>query len=206
MMAPKAYLLSLPHAGPLQGAYRRSAIWALSAIPALLFDDGIARRVELTASVDVTTRTIAAGLLRPMGTKAVDAWLLLARMLVPEPMRPGRPEEPVAASARATGIAESSAVLAAGVRAGVRGRGVGAPLSNDVLGRRLSWPAQIPTPAGGSPDPQRSGPRPCPTDAAHPNPRQLNTRSHQSGTPTATSPRHPLLTHLRSRIPLPRKS
>ena len=28
-------------------------------------------------------------MLRPVGTKAVDAALLLARMLVPEPMRPG---------------------------------------------------------------------------------------------------------------------
>ncbi|WP_040871504.1 Mu transposase C-terminal domain-containing protein [Nocardia exalbida] len=57
-----------------------------------VFDDGIARRVELTAAVDIATRTIAAGLLRPVGTKAVDASLLLARMLVPEPMRPGWPE------------------------------------------------------------------------------------------------------------------
>ncbi|WP_345494905.1 hypothetical protein [Nocardia callitridis] len=54
-----------------------------------VFDDGVARRVELTAAVDVATRTIGAGLLRPVGTKAVDASLLLARMLVPEPMRPG---------------------------------------------------------------------------------------------------------------------
>ncbi|APE10925.1 DDE-type integrase/transposase/recombinase [Rhodococcus ruber] len=54
-----------------------------------MFDDGIARRIELTAAVDVATRTLAAGVLRPMGTKAVDASLLLARMLVPEPMRPG---------------------------------------------------------------------------------------------------------------------
>ena len=57
-----------------------------------LFDDGSARRVELTAAVDVATRTLCAAILRPMGTKAVDASLLLARMLVPEPMRPGWPE------------------------------------------------------------------------------------------------------------------
>jgi hypothetical protein len=57
-----------------------------------LFDDGSARRTELTAAVDVATRTICAAVLRPMGTKAVDASLLLARMLVPEPMRPGWPE------------------------------------------------------------------------------------------------------------------
>jgi hypothetical protein len=54
-----------------------------------IFDDGQPRRVELTAAVDVATRTICAAVLRPMGTKAVDASLLLARMLVPEPMRPG---------------------------------------------------------------------------------------------------------------------
>jgi transposase InsO family protein len=54
-----------------------------------VFDDGHARRVELTAAVDVATRTICAVILTPMGTKAVDASLLLARMLVPVPMRPG---------------------------------------------------------------------------------------------------------------------
>ncbi len=54
-----------------------------------MFDDGYARRVELTAAVDVATRTICAAILRPMGTKALDASLLLARILVPEPTRPG---------------------------------------------------------------------------------------------------------------------
>ncbi|WP_433282870.1 Mu transposase C-terminal domain-containing protein [Pseudonocardia xinjiangensis] len=54
-----------------------------------VFDDGQARRVELIAAVDVATRTICAAILRPVGTKAIDAVLLLARMLVPEPMRPG---------------------------------------------------------------------------------------------------------------------
>ena len=39
--------------------------------------------------LDVATRTIAAAVLRPEGTKAVDAAVLLARMLVPEQMRPG---------------------------------------------------------------------------------------------------------------------
>lgn len=41
--------------------------------------------------MDLATRTICSGLLRPHGTKAVDA-ALLARALVPEPMRPGWPE------------------------------------------------------------------------------------------------------------------
>jgi transposase InsO family protein len=52
-------------------------------------EDGLSARAELTAAVDVATRTICAAVLRPAGTKAVDASLLLARMLVPEPMRPG---------------------------------------------------------------------------------------------------------------------
>lgn len=55
----------------------------------VLVDTGVAVRADLTIAVDVATRTICAALLRPVGTKAVDAALLLARMLVPEPMRPG---------------------------------------------------------------------------------------------------------------------
>ncbi|WKX08073.1 Mu transposase C-terminal domain-containing protein [Streptomyces sp. NL15-2K] len=54
-----------------------------------ILDDGVTGRVELTIAVDVATRTICAAVLRPAGTKAVDAALLLARILVPEPMRPG---------------------------------------------------------------------------------------------------------------------
>ena len=55
----------------------------------VLLDDGVPVRADLTIAVDVATRTICAAVLRPVGTKAVDAALLLARMLVPEPMRPG---------------------------------------------------------------------------------------------------------------------
>jgi transposase InsO family protein len=54
-----------------------------------VLDDGVTGRVELTIAVDAATRTICAAVLRPAGTKAVDAALLLARTLVPEPMRPG---------------------------------------------------------------------------------------------------------------------
>ncbi len=53
------------------------------------YEDGVPGRVELTAAVDVATRTICAAVLRPVAAKAVDAALLLARMLVPEPLRPG---------------------------------------------------------------------------------------------------------------------
>jgi putative transposase len=54
----------------------------------VVLDDGLVDRVELTGLVDQATRTIAAAVLRPT-TKAVDAALLLARALTPEPMRPG---------------------------------------------------------------------------------------------------------------------
>lgn len=57
-----------------------------------VLDDGVTGRVELTTLLDLATRTICAAVLRPHGTKAVDAALLLARALVPEPMRPGWPE------------------------------------------------------------------------------------------------------------------
>ncbi|MGH3192381.1 MAG: Mu transposase C-terminal domain-containing protein [Streptosporangiaceae bacterium] len=54
-----------------------------------LMDDGLPDRPELIAAIDVATRTICAAVLRPVGAKAVDAALLLAKMMVPEPMRPG---------------------------------------------------------------------------------------------------------------------
>ncbi|WP_338059536.1 Mu transposase C-terminal domain-containing protein [Streptomyces deccanensis] len=57
----------------------------------VVLDSGLTARADLTIAVDVATRTICAAVLRPVGTKAVDASLLLARMLVPEPMRPGWP-------------------------------------------------------------------------------------------------------------------
>jgi transposase InsO family protein len=55
----------------------------------VLLESGMPVRADLTIAVDVASRTICAAVLRPVGTKAVDAALLLARMLVPEPMRPG---------------------------------------------------------------------------------------------------------------------
>ncbi|MGN2636520.1 Mu transposase C-terminal domain-containing protein [Nocardia takedensis] len=55
----------------------------------VVLEPGVVARADLTIAVDVATRTICAAVLRPVGTKAVDAALLLARMLVPEPMRPG---------------------------------------------------------------------------------------------------------------------
>jgi hypothetical protein len=54
----------------------------------VVLDNGLPDRVELTWLIDLATRTIPAAVLRP-STKSVDAALLLARALTPEPMRPG---------------------------------------------------------------------------------------------------------------------
>ncbi|MGW3660580.1 Mu transposase C-terminal domain-containing protein [Streptomyces sp. NPDC005151] len=51
-------------------------------------DDGIVEKVELTAMIDLATRSLAAVVLRPT-TKAADASALLARSITPETMRPG---------------------------------------------------------------------------------------------------------------------
>lgn len=54
----------------------------------VLLDEGVTARVELTALVDIASRSITAAVLRP-STKAVDAAVLLARSVTAEPMRPG---------------------------------------------------------------------------------------------------------------------
>ncbi|HZM84272.1 MAG TPA: Mu transposase C-terminal domain-containing protein [Candidatus Limnocylindrales bacterium] len=54
----------------------------------VVLDNGIIDAVELTWLIDLATKTIPAAVLSPT-TKAVDAALLLARSLTPEPMRPG---------------------------------------------------------------------------------------------------------------------
>ena len=51
--------------------------------------DGVLGRVELTIALDVATRSICAAVLRPVGTSAVDAAVLLAQMATPMRMRPG---------------------------------------------------------------------------------------------------------------------
>ena len=53
-----------------------------------IMDDGVPGRPELVAAIDIGTRTLCAAILRPVGAKAMDAAVLLARMMVPEPMRP----------------------------------------------------------------------------------------------------------------------
>jgi putative transposase len=57
----------------------------------VLLDDGVPGRVEMTGLIDVATRVVPAAVLRTT-TKAVDASVLLARALAPEPVRPGWPE------------------------------------------------------------------------------------------------------------------
>ena len=57
----------------------------------VVLDNGMTDRAELTWIIDIATRTIPAAVLRP-STKAVDAALLLARSMTPEPMRPGWPD------------------------------------------------------------------------------------------------------------------
>jgi transposase InsO family protein len=54
----------------------------------VVLDNGLVDRAELTWMIDLATRSIPAAVLRPT-TKTVDAALLLARALTPEPMRPG---------------------------------------------------------------------------------------------------------------------
>ena len=54
----------------------------------VLLDDGVVGRVELTGMIDVATRVVPAAVLRPT-TRSVDASVLLARALTPEPVRPG---------------------------------------------------------------------------------------------------------------------
>jgi len=54
-------------------------------------DSGVTGRVDLTGIIDVATRTVTAAVLRPT-TRSVDASVLLARTVTPEPMRPGWPQ------------------------------------------------------------------------------------------------------------------
>lgn len=79
--------------GPFGAVYpvRPGELMQIDSTPldiAVELDDGVIGRVELTAMVDIATRSIPAAVVRPT-TKAVDAALLLARCLTPELMRPG---------------------------------------------------------------------------------------------------------------------
>lgn len=52
-------------------------------------DGGLVDRPDLTIMLDVATRTIVSGVLRPGSTKSVDLVVALARALVPDSLRPG---------------------------------------------------------------------------------------------------------------------
>lgn len=55
----------------------------------VLYPDGSTGRVDLTALVDIATRTVCGAILTPIATKAVDAAVLLARSLTPPTVQPG---------------------------------------------------------------------------------------------------------------------
>ena len=84
---PKGMFGSLPAAAP--GEVVQIDSTPLDVL--VLLDDGVPGRVELTGMIDVATRVVPAAVLRPT-TKSVDASVLLARALTPEPVRPGWPE------------------------------------------------------------------------------------------------------------------
>ena len=88
---------------------------------------GKPRRAELTAAVDVATRTIIAAIIRPESTKAVDAAVLLARALTPLPMQPGWPEA----------IAFSRSILPAGMIQGDD------EARDAIAARPLIWPENV---------------------------------------------------------------
>ncbi|MGW7283134.1 transposase [Streptomyces sp. NPDC054844] len=56
----------------------------------VVLDDGVVGRLELTAALDVATRS-SCGVLRPAGSKLTDVSVLLAQMMTPAVMRPGWP-------------------------------------------------------------------------------------------------------------------
>lgn len=57
----------------------------------VIYPDGTTGRVDVTAAVDIATRTVMAVIARPVATKAVDAAVLLARAMTPLPTQPGWP-------------------------------------------------------------------------------------------------------------------
>lgn len=58
----------------------------------VIYPDGSTGRIDVTAAIDIATRTVLAAIARPVATKAVDAAVLLARAMTPLTMQPGWPE------------------------------------------------------------------------------------------------------------------
>src|SRR5262249_56543342 len=75
--------------GDAPGALMQIAATPLDVLVRL--DNGVPDRVDLTGIIAVATRRVPAAVLRPT-TKSVDASVLRARTVPPEPMRPGWPE------------------------------------------------------------------------------------------------------------------
>lgn len=71
----------------------------------VIYPDGSTGRVDVTAAIDIATRTVLAAIARPVATKAVDAAVLLARAMTPLTMQPGWPES----------LAYSRSILPAGM-------------------------------------------------------------------------------------------
>ncbi|WP_242433164.1 TnsA-like heteromeric transposase endonuclease subunit [Streptomyces sp. Root264] len=92
----------------------------------VIHDDGTVDRCELTGLIDLATRTLAAVVLRP-STKAVDAALLLARAMTPEPVRPGWSD-----ALRRVALCAALCLLAVAGRAAGQGRRGPGDRSGDV--------------------------------------------------------------------------
>ncbi|HIW91251.1 MAG TPA: DDE-type integrase/transposase/recombinase [Candidatus Corynebacterium avicola] len=58
----------------------------------VIYPDGSTGRIDITAAVDIATRTVLAVIARPVATKAVDAAVLLAKSMTPLTLQPGWPE------------------------------------------------------------------------------------------------------------------
>ncbi|MGO3259780.1 Mu transposase C-terminal domain-containing protein [Corynebacterium variabile] len=58
----------------------------------VIYPDGSTGRIDVTAAVDIATRTVLAVIARPVATKAVDAAVLLAKAMTPLTLQPGWPE------------------------------------------------------------------------------------------------------------------
>lgn len=71
----------------------------------VIYPDGSTGRIDVTAAIDIATRTVLTVITRPVATKAVDAAVLLARAMTPLTMQPGWPDS----------LAYSRSILPAGM-------------------------------------------------------------------------------------------
>lgn len=84
----------------------------------VIYPDGSTGRIDVTAAVDIATRTVLAVIARPVATKAVDAAVLLAKAMTPLTVQPGWPESlAYSRSILPTGMLPDDAEVAAQVAA-----------------------------------------------------------------------------------------